>query len=349
MDKRIAIVGAGAIGGYLGAFLTRDGRDVTLIDTWGEHVETMKRSGLRISGTQGDFAVDVNAVHLSDAQSIGDPYGVVIIAVKSYDTRWVAHLVKDLVEPTGMVVCAQNCMNDGLIASIVGHTRVVGCVLSGVGVAMWEPGTVARGGPPGRDRGHDVFRVGELTGMISGRIEQLADALRCIDDARVTTNIWGERWSKLATNACSHPVDAMTGLGSRRIGQNPSARLIQVHIVRETVMVGRALGYRTEPIRGLAADEWEEAQDGEAIEALSSRFESGPGVSDWRSSMGQDVTKGRRTEIDFMNEYIADRGRDVGIPTPVNSAISEVVRGIDRGDILPDISNIDRTMELAGL
>lgn len=349
MGKRIAIMGAGAVGSYIGAYLTREGQDITLIDMWGEHVETMNSRGLHVSGTQGEFTVPVKAVHLTDAQRITEPFDIAFLSVKSYDTEWAAHFIKRFVSPTGVVATAQNCMNDELVASIVGYNREVGCVMSGITVALWEPGHVHRGGQPGRGRGHDVFRVGELNGVITKRVEELVEMLSCIDGAHATSNIWGERWSKLTTNASSNPVTAMTGLGSQGIGQNPRARLIQIQIAKESVQVGQALQYQVEPIGGISADVWARADEGDVFEELDAKFQSRPGATDWKSSMAQDVTKGRRTEIEHMNGYIVRRGREVGVPTPVNAAIVEVVRGIDEGSIKPDPSNVERVLEMAGL
>ena len=349
MVGRIAILGVGAVGSYLGAFLTREGHDVTLIDTWGEHVETMRTDGLRVSGTQGDFTVPVQALHLSDGQAVRDPFDVAFISVKSYETEWAAHYVKGMVSATGVVVSAQNCMNDVLIASIVGVSRHVGLVLSAIGVALWEPGHVSRGGQPGRERGHDVFRVGELHGGITSRVEELAEILDCIDSSRVTSNIWGERWSKLTTNASTNPVGAMAGLGSGGMGELPAARLLQVHISKESVQVGLASGYDIEPVRGVEAEVWADADKGDVFEELDSRLRDGAGTSQWKASMGQDVTKGRHTEIDQMNGHIVRVGEELGVPTPVNSAVVAMVRSIDSGDTRPDPGNVQRVLDEAGL
>src|SRR5436309_2467219 len=92
MIKRIGIVGSGAIGSVVGGLLTRAGHDVTLIDQWPEHVEAMKKVGLRLSGTCGEHVVAVKALHLHEAQSVTAPFDAVFIAVKSYDTEWATHL-----------------------------------------------------------------------------------------------------------------------------------------------------------------------------------------------------------------------------------------------------------------
>ncbi|MCI0439750.1 MAG: 2-dehydropantoate 2-reductase [Chloroflexi bacterium] len=348
MDKKIAIFGVGAAGSYIGAFLTREGYDITLIDMWGEHVNVMKEKGLSVSGSQGEFTVPVKAVHLTDAQQLKQPFDIIFLSVKSYDTEWASHFVKRLMSPTGFVVNAQNCMNDQLTASIVGYDRQVGCVMSGITVGLWEPGHVERGGQPGRGRGHDVFRVGELHGRITKRVEEVAEMLSVIDGSKPTSNIWGERWSKLTTNASSNPVQAMTGLGSQGLAQDPRARLIQIQIAKESAQVGLAHSYDIEPISGIPAEKWARADEGDVFEELDARFQPRPGARDWKNSMGQDVAKGRRTEVEFMNGYIAQRGREVGVPTPVNAAITQVVSGIDRGEIKPSPSNVERVLELAG-
>ena len=112
MTTRIGIMGAGALGSYVGAFLARAGEDVTMVDMWPEHVETMKRDGLRASGSQGDFTVPIKALHLTEAQNIVDQFDFAFISLKSYDTEWATHFIKRYVKPDGCFVSLQNCWND---------------------------------------------------------------------------------------------------------------------------------------------------------------------------------------------------------------------------------------------
>ena len=341
-------MGVGAAGSYIGAFLTREGEDVTLIDQWPQHVEAMKKSGLRASGSQGDFTVPVKALHLAEVQRVQDPFDIVFLAVKSYDTEWAAHFVKRYLASTGYMVSSQNCMNDELIASIVGHEREVPCVMTHIQVALWEPGHVTRGGSVGRDRGHDVFRVGETNGKITPRVEHLASLLSCTDGARVTTNIWGERWSKLVQNSMGNPVDGISGLGSQELAQSSSARSLRIHLARETVMVGKALHYDIEPVGGFDAETWTRANQGDVFEEIDASLGPREGGGNWYSSMAQDMKKGRRSEIDQMNGYVVNVGQEVGVATPVSSAIVAAMREVDAGRLVPDPSNIARVLESAG-
>ena len=147
MSKNIVIMGVGAAGSYIGAFLTREGYDVTLIDMWGEHVEAMRANGLRASGSQGDFTVPVKAYHLTDAMQLNRQFDIGFLAVKSYDTEWAAHFLKRFVKRDGVVVDSQNCMNDRLVASIMGYDRTVGCIMSSISprISPPPPGIIPQG------------------------------------------------------------------------------------------------------------------------------------------------------------------------------------------------------------
>ena len=124
MGKRIVVVGAGAVGGYVGGHLTRAGHDVTLIDSWPEHVEAMRRDGLQLSGLTAAerHTVPGNALHLTEVQGLvrQKPIDVAIVSVKSYDTEWATLLIRQYLAPGGFVVSLQNCINEERIAQHVG-------------------------------------------------------------------------------------------------------------------------------------------------------------------------------------------------------------------------------------
>ena len=129
MGKRIVVVGAGAIGGIAGGHLTRAGHDVTMIDPWPEHVETMREHGLHLSGMTPEetHVVKVNAIHLTEVQQFCKqrPVDIAFICVKSYDTEWATHLIKPYLAPDGFCVSLQNCINEERIAAIVGSADLL--------------------------------------------------------------------------------------------------------------------------------------------------------------------------------------------------------------------------------
>jgi 2-dehydropantoate 2-reductase len=352
MEPRIGFMGAGAIGSYLGAYLTREGYDVTLIDPWPEHVETMKANGLRASGSQPEFTVPVRAMHLSEVVNLEEPFDIGFVAMKSYDTEWATMFLKRHVKPTGFFVCSQNGMNDETIARIVGYDRVVGLIMSSISVGLMEPGHVIRGGTVGRDHGHVVFRAGELAGVISPRAQMIAEMLQCIDDSYATANLWGERWSKLATNCMGNALTALSGTPAGVLADlTPRFAVLRDDVAREVVEVGSTLGVNIEPLNGKTAAEWLEYRpdkDARAAppEAMRSAADYGYPKA-WPTSTLQDVIKGRRSEINYLNGYVARRGREIGIETPVCDAIVQVMGQIDDHQIQPVPENIDRVWDLA--
>jgi 2-dehydropantoate 2-reductase len=200
LSGKIAFVGAGAVGGYTGGHIARAGHDVTLIDPWAEHVAAIKHGGLQLGGTQGEHTVRVNALHVGEVQSLaGSAVDIAFICMKLYDTAWATALIAPYLSPGGCVVTMQNGLVEDDVARIVGWGRTLGCIASTISVEAVAPGRIVRSQMPGGDA-YTVFRVGELNGLATARAQQIAELLRCVDSAKVTSNLWGERWSKLTAN-----------------------------------------------------------------------------------------------------------------------------------------------------
>lgn len=347
---RLLFLGAGAIGSYLGAFLARAGHDVTLIDTWPEQVEAIRARGIAASGPHEPFLARPTALHLHEAQRLGPEFDIAFIAMKAYDTAWATRLALRHLTPDGYLVSAQNCWNDPLVASIAGAHRAVGLVMSKIAVALWEPGSVERGAERGSASGHDVFRAGEHDGRITPRVTELARMLSVIDGARATDNLWGERWAKLCQNSMGNPVQAMTGLGTIEIASSEIGRQITIHLAAESARAGLKLGYRIPTFGGATAEKWSEAGRRDVYEELYTMLApQGGGGRDWRASMAQDVIKGRRSEIDFMNGHVVAMGREVGVATPVSAAVVSVVKELDAGTRRPSPDHLKLALDRAGL
>ncbi|HRK18945.1 MAG TPA: 2-dehydropantoate 2-reductase [Hyphomicrobiaceae bacterium] len=340
MSERIAVVGAGAVGGYLGAHIARDGRDVVLIDAWPEHVEAMRTRGLVIEGmTEAEgFTIKPRALHISDVQSLikEKPIDVAIVAVKSYDTIWATQLISSYLSPAGYVVSAQNAINEERVAGVVGWGRTVGCMLlNGFAVDLYEPGRIRR--TMVRVPGVAAIEVGEVHGRTTPRLGRLAEILGSSDTVHMTSNLWGVRWSKLCVNGMRNGVSAATGLGGNARDVHPIIRRVVVKLCGEAVRVGQALGYELEDIIGLAPDLYARASLGDeqamaTVIAAMDRWSTGGGRSNLqRPSMGQDIAKGRRTEIDAINGFVADKGDEIGVDAPTHRALATVVREIEAG------------------
>jgi 2-dehydropantoate 2-reductase len=348
MSPRLLFIGAGAIGSYLGGFLSRAGHDVTLIDPWPEQVEAIRSRGLTVTGPHEPFEARPAALHVHEAQRLAADFDIAFLAMKAYDTAWAAHMALPRLGPAGYVVSAQNCWNDPTVAAIAGPDRSVGLVMSKIAVALWEPGRVERGAEKGSGSGHDVFRAGEHDGRITPRVEALAGMLSVIDGARATDNLWGERWSKLCANAMGNPVQAMTGLGTLEIAAEPRGREITIRLASESARVGLQAGYRIPKFGGAEATTWAAADDGAVYAELDAMLVPKDGSGrNWRASMAQDVAKGRRTEIEQMNGHVVARGRELGVPVPLSEAVVGIVREIDAGTRKPSPAHIEQALRAA--
>jgi 2-dehydropantoate 2-reductase len=339
---RIGIIGAGAIGSVVGGMLTKAGHDVTLIDQWPEHVEAMRKNGLRLSGTCGDHTVRVKALHIYEAQAITEPFDAVFISVKSYDTEWATSLgIQYLKKPNGVVVDFQNGINDERVAAIAGRERTLGSVIT-IGAGMYEPGHAMR-----TDTGAIGFKIGELDGKDTERARELAKLMNDVAVAKVTTNLFGERWSKLTVNCMANPLAGLSGFGTAEVRTQPGPRRIAIHVGGEVVKVGRACGYEVEPIYGIAAQRFADASEGRGFAEVEADVAAeGQRRGGGRPSLLQDVMRGRRTEIDYLNGYVCEQGRRRGVKTPVNDAVVEAVRSHGVGKLKPDPKNLEPILKI---
>ena len=348
MGARIVIVGTGAVGGYAGAHMARAGEDVTFVDFWPENVETMRSKGLKISHLKDvpEFTVPVKALHLTELQQAAkeQPFDIAFVCTKSYDTAWATMLIQQYLAPNGYVVSLQNCMNEETIAGIVGWGKTLGAIASSITVDLCEPGHVRRASGK-KGAGHTVFRVGEVHGRITDRAREITRLVALSDSALTTENLWGERWSKLVTNAMGNGVSASTGLITKDILLNDGLRAFTARLGSEAIRVGQAHGYQLEEIYHIDPEIIAKAGEGDAkARAHYDEHRIGEvknaGGGEHRPSMGQDIVKGRRTEIEFLNGFIVGKGKEIGIQTPANAALTDIVKRVETGEIKPDKSHI---------
>ena len=336
--KKIAVLGAGAIGGTLGGLLSKAGHNVTLIDQWPEHVEAMKRDGVHITTREEEeFQIPVRAMHLHEVCTLRESFDVVFLSVKSYDSVWSVKFIEPYLKPDGVVVPAQNSMNDEWVAPVVGYHRDIPCVVTMTGM-LNEPGHILRTSPVTRV----AWTLGELHGRITPRVQELTEIMSDAGESRTTTNVWGERWAKLVLNCMSNALAGLTGLRSQVMRSEPLPRRISIMIAGEVVRVGEALGYAVEPFMGLPAHQFAEAAAGRGLEEVEMAImEAGKrGGPEARASLLQDVMKGRKTEVDYLNGYIVRRGEEAGVPVPANEAMATLIRRVEKGELASDASNL---------
>ena len=350
-SRRIIFIGAGAVGSYIGGWLSHTGHDVTMVDMWAEQVETVRENGLRLSGPHDPFTARPAMYHLHENELLSreEKFDIGFVAMKAYDTSWAATFIDGFVKPGGYIVSSQNTWPDPAMAAAVGAGRAVGLVMSSISVASWKAGKVERyGDTRRRDHGHLVFRAGNHDGSDTPRLHELIDILDPLDGGKVTTNLWGERWAKLCQNSMGNPVAAASGMGMADLSRHARGRELQIRLARECAAVGLALGHKVENFGGRPASEWASAANGDVYETLDAVLAENSSGANRRPSMAQDVAKGRPTEIFQMNGFVCQQGLKAGVETPVNAAITEVIRAIDAGEIRPGFENVELVLTNAG-
>ena len=206
---------------------------------------------------------------------------------------------------------------------------MVGCIASSITVDLCEPGHVRRAAGKSGAK-HTVFRTGEVHGRITDRVKEICRLVSLADSAMVTENLWGERWSKLVTNVMANGMSACTGMISKDMMRDDTIRHFSARLGSEAIRVGQALGYALEEIHHL--DPEMIARAGENDPEASRDYdehrlaEVSKGGGEHRPSMGQDMVKGRRTEIEFLNGMVARKGEEIGFATPANRVLTEIVQ-----------------------
>lgn len=331
MTRKIAVLGVGAIGSSIGADLTQAGLDVTLIDQWPAHVRAMKTNGLQIQFKDAQFQVPVKALNLCAMASANLAFDLVFLAAKSNDTRWLAEFIRPYLQPDAVVVGTQNGMNDDAIASIIGRERVIGCVVE-LQAELFTPGQIQRN----TTRKGSWFTVGELDGSLTPRVKEIASIMSKVGRCDVTNNIYGAKWTKLIANTMTMGPFSLLGLRNFEAAALPGMFDISVRLGRESFAVGAALGYRVEPIFGLRADEFAGSSDENLVTTMKTLLSH---VGGGRTAPIHDHLKGRASEIEFISGLVSRKGRELGIATPANDAVTAIDRQINRGEIKMDAAN----------
>ncbi|MBO23544.1 MAG: hypothetical protein CMM26_14400 [Rhodospirillaceae bacterium] len=332
MDQKIAVLGAGSIGSSFGADLKDAGLDVTIIDQWPAHVEAMKANGLDITMPGLHLQVPVTAWHLCELAEHVPHFDVVFLAVKSYDTGWLARLIEPYLKEDGVFIGLQNGMNNEIISSVVGKERTIGCAVE-LSAEIFTPGVVKRD----TTRPGTWFGIGELDGSITPRLEMVKEIMENVAKITLTENIEGAKWTKLIANTMTMGPIGLTGLKNWDAKDLPGMREMAVRLGRESMKVGAALGYKLEPVFGLSAEEFAEANDATLIKAMET-LQAHTGKESVTAPI-HDHIKGRKSEMNMINGLVAQKGAELGIDVTCNAAVTEIDRQINEDEIEMDPSN----------
>lgn len=286
---KVAVMGAGAVGGYFGGLLAKGGAEVIFIARC-KHLEALRAKGLMVKSFKGDFSLPAKAT--DDPKEVGQ-VDLILFCVKSYDTETAIRQALPMVGEETVVLSLQNGVdNEEKLAAIVGEGKVLGGVAY-IGSRVPEPGVILH-----EMGGRIVF--GELQGGLSERVLKLKSFFdqRGLE-ASASPDIKKALWAKLAWNAPFNAINALVGGPVKAIVENPSTLELARRTTEEVMAIATGLGIELPP------DLWEKNL-GLARGA------------DIKSSTLQDLEAGKPLEHEALNGIIVKKGAHLGIPTPYN-------------------------------
>jgi 2-dehydropantoate 2-reductase len=173
-------------------------------------------------------------------------------------------------------------------------------------------------------------------------VQRIRDMLADIDSVKITSNLWGERWSKLVQNSMGNGLSAASGMSNKQFTQNEITRRLSIRLAGEAVRAGQLQGLALEKISGVKPEIWlaaaqeltTGANDTPVLDELEGKMLVGAeNMSDTaRPSMGQDMIKGRRTEIEFLNGLVVQQASELGMEAPANAGLIAAVQSVERGE-----------------
>jgi 2-dehydropantoate 2-reductase len=300
---RIIVIGAGAMGGIYGGRLALAGHAVAFIDSRIEHVEAIRRDGLRLEGLGGDHVIRAAAQTGPEGLAVAD---LVIVFTDANGTPDAARMAARLLAPDGVALTLQNGIgNVETLTAVLGGHRVLAGVSMNSGMSP-GPGCV-------RHTNAGSTSIGELDGAASARVQALADALSAAGlPTVVVADPLAMIWGKFVLNCGVNAISAVTGLRLGEVARTPEVDALQDRLVDEILEVIARKGVRL--------DDPDPRASIKRICRL--RFN--------KPSMFQHLEAGRRTEIDAINGALVREARALGIPVPYNEAVVAIVKGQER-------------------
>lgn len=329
---RSAIYGAGSLGTILGAFISKKGGQIDLINHNAAHVQALREHGAKVVGTL-EFTQPVNA--LTDTEMEGK-YDIIFLMTKQQQNVTVITMLKEFLSDNGVIVTLQNGIPELQIGELIGEDRVLGCTVAW-GATMLGPGMCELTSAPDSL----TFSLGSLSNKLNPHTEEVKRLLEMMGPVEIDTNFIGTRWSKLLINAAFSGMSAVCGSTFGEAANNKASRKIVQAIIKECIDVCAKGGIRIEPVQGKDIVKLLDFH-GPIKKAIS--FAIIPIAIKkhalLKASMLQDLEKGKKCEVDAINGVVCAYGRKFGWPTPMNDKVVEIIHKIEAGELKPSFENV---------
>lgn len=319
MSYRYTLVGAGAIGGSMAAWITRAGGEILYVDAVKEHVDTMNEKGLKIiDPADGDFTVPVSACMIDELK---EPLDVVFLAVKTQHTRAAMEVIAPLLKKDGCVVSLQNGINEYTIAEYVGKERVVGAFVNWAADYI-EPGVIRFGG-------HSNFAIGELDGAVTPRLLKLKEFLAPFEEVEISSDVMRQLWSKQVNISAMFATGVTHLLIPGGFDYEETQETIAC-IALEAMSVPRKMGIELVEFDDFSPRLYLE---GNYVQALKRTADHYRFMAKNYTGLYRDLAvRRRRSEIDGTVGATVELGERMGLKLPVNRRLWEMVKEIEAGE-----------------
>ncbi|SMC82653.1 ketopantoate reductase family protein [Papillibacter cinnamivorans] len=332
--KRLAIMGVGSLGTIMGAYISKAGRQVDLVDANREHVAALNQNGATIVG---NVQMNVPVKALTPDQMEGT-YDIVIYMVKqTYNDSAFPQLLPHVGKDTIIVACP-NGLPEEIMADYFGREKILGAPV-GYGAEYIAPGI---------SKSTTVYskmfmELGSLTGEVTPAVTEVREIIELMCPVHITTNLLGGRWSKLYLNAAGSGMSTVLGCTFGEIYENDTALNIAVELGKECIEVARANGATMIPMNGMDFDRdlyFTDEEDKKRVIAIW-RSDFFKAYSTGTASMLQDINRGaKKTEIDAIDGVVSQLGRKKGVPTPRCDKVIEIVKRMETRELKPGFENL---------
>ncbi|MCF7927012.1 MAG: ketopantoate reductase family protein [Candidatus Izimaplasma sp.] len=330
----VAIYGAGAMGTVLGAYITKAGHKIDLINRNKAHVKALKHSGAKIIGTT-EFTQKVTALLPNEMTKT---YDIILLMTKQRHNEEIIKFLLAYLADDGVICTMQNGIPELKIASIIGKDRTIGCTMSW-GATFHGGGVSELTSEPTNDT--LSFNIGKFGAVDDDKFMFLVSLLKTMGTVSIEDNFLGFRWAKLLVNSAFSGLSVVTGETFGYITKHYKTRKIALMIIKECILVAKAANIEIEPIQGKDIVKLMDYTN--KLSYLFSFFILPLAMKkhkNIRSSMLRDLKKGRKTEIDFINGIVVDYGKKVNVTTPLNDKILEITHKIEKNQLSPSTKNI---------
>ena len=321
------------MGTILGAYITKNGGRIDLVNHNFAHVRALNEKGAHVVGSV-DFVQPVKAI---TPYEMAGTYNIIILLTKQMENEQIVRFLMPYLTPDGVIVTLQNGIPELLISHIVGAGHVLGCTVAW-GATMLAPGVSELTSAPDSL----TFQLGSLSPFPNRHVNEVKELLQLMGPVVIEDNFIGTRWTKLLINASFSGLSTALGATFGETIRPRDSRLVTLALIKECIDVARKGNIRFEPVQGkdvitlLDFNNPVKKSIATAILPLTMRKHMR-----LKASMLQDIEKGKRCEVDAINGVVCSSGREVGVPTPLNDMVVDVIHRIERGELKPCRDNLE--------